>query len=368
MKILTTKFINSPSEIKPSPKVVDCFDEQVKELFFIRNPQFRFNKYSDQEFIEFKKRTPSGLWHYFPWLNTAVHLLPESEFFELRTARNKNLITQNEQETFYNSTIAFAGLSVGSHAAITIAMTGGAKRFKIADPDTISISNLNRLRYGVQALGSAKVLVAAQTILEINPYATIYIYEEGITKENLSNFIAGDNLSPKCDILVEGVDNLAIKIFLRQEAKKQKIPVIMATDNGDGIILDVERYDISPNLQLFNGALDNFSINDFESFSPQELPKLATKVAGPEYIVTRMLESLTEVGKTLYSWPQLGTAASFTGVVSAFIARAILTKQNIESGKYNINLNELLNAGFKEFNLREQDNLKRNSILKLMGL
>jgi len=356
-----------------SNTVIDVYEDQLQELFFIRNPQFRFNPDYKNLLSEFitaetgdKDLTVCGNWFYFDWSHTLVHLLEEDSFFELRTARNKNLITTEEQQNFYNATVAVAGLSVGSHGALTIVMTGGAKNIKLADFDVISVSNLNRLRYGSDNLGQTKTMIAARQILAMNPYAQVFVYPQGVTTDQCQEFLAGSELSPRADILLEGVDNLEMKILLRQTAYNAKIPVIMATDNGDGIIVDVERYDLEPQPKLFNGTLGNISLETFRSFNPSDLPKLATQVAGPDYIVPRMLASLMQVGNTLYSWPQLGTAASFTGVVAAYLTRAILNKKKISSGKYDINLERIFDqdcADTSTYKRQQEDYLRQMGLI-----
>lgn len=352
--------------------VVDSYSEQLGELFLIRNPRFRFNKDYQNELAQFLSERAGerkeGVWFYFPWNATLARFLPEDEHQELRTARNRNLITGEEQERYYNSVVGIAGLSVGSHAALTIAMTGGARKIKLADPDTVSVSNLNRLRYPATVAGKRKVDVAGQLICEINPYATVYMYPEGITAENIAVFVEGRDTEPRIGFMAEGVDNLEMKILLRERAKIARVPLVMATDNGDGIIVDVERYDLDPNLALFNGALGDISIEAFRSFPPSELPKLATKVAGPDYIVERMLQSLGEVGRTLYSWPQLGTAATFTGVATAYLARRILTGGNIASGKYDMNLESIFESGYNEPGVASSRDSARKKYLSALGL
>ncbi len=365
---------NIKKQVNPA-KVLDSFSEQLHELFLIRNPRFRFNKDFAQELETFindfrqeKTLEETGYWVFFPWNETLVHYLPEVEHLELRTARNKNLISGQEQEKYYNATVGVAGLSVGSHAALTLAMTGGAKNIKLADPDTISVSNLNRLRYGAMQVGLNKTEAAAHFIYEINPYSNIFLYPEGINQDNIEEFVKGSVSVPKLDILLEGVDNLEMKILLREYAKKAGIPVVMATDNGDGIIVDVERYDLEPDLLLFNGALGNFSIEDFRNFPPQQLPQLATKVAGPDYVVPKMLASVFEVGKSLYSWPQLGTAATFTGVATAYLTRNIINNKNIKSGKYDINLDSIFESDYTNLSIAQNRQEERKSLLKNLGL
>lgn len=324
----------SKNQTKQAVFVVDNYEDALLELFLIRNPKYKFGGDYQADFEQFKTIQPEGEWFYFPWDKTAIHYLPEKEYLELRTTRNKYLIKLEEQEKFYNCTVGIAGLSVGSHAALTLAMMGGSKHLKLADPDEVSVSNLNRLRYGASVLGKNKAAVAGQMVAEINPYAELDLFEQGINDQSLDDFLTG------LDVLVEETDNLEMKIILREEAKKRKIPVIMATDNGDGVIADVERYDLNPDLQLFNGALGDFDLNKFKQFPPQDLPKLAGKIAGEELIVERMKYSLTEVGKTLYSWPQLGSAATFSGVVIAYLVRKIVLGEKLDSGKYDLNLDK----------------------------
>ena len=188
-------------------------------------------------------------------IQNVIHYLPDEVHQELRTARNKNLITKEEQEKFYNYTVAIAGLSVGSHPALAIATMGGAKKIKIADADEVSGPNLNRLRYDCSTLGKNKAHLVASHIFQLNPYGEVEIYDNGVTAENMDAFLSG------ADVVIEEVDFLPMKIMLREAARKKGIPLIMATDNGDGVIVDVERYDIDPALRYFNGNAQNNDAN-----------------------------------------------------------------------------------------------------------
>jgi tRNA A37 threonylcarbamoyladenosine dehydratase len=85
---------------------------------------------------------------------------------------------------------------------------------KIADPDDISGSNLNRVRYNFTSVGKNKCDIAAQQIYQINPYAELSAYREGITLDNIDEFLS-------ClDVLVEELDDLEMKIRLRLKAKE----------------------------------------------------------------------------------------------------------------------------------------------------
>lgn len=350
-------------------QVIDVYKEQLEDLFLIRNPQYKFNKDYHGAFESFyeehkqgKSADEIGEWVYFPWNKLLVHYLSDELHQEVRTARNKNLITKEEQANFYNYKVGIAGLSVGSHAALTLGMMGASKVMKLADPDTISASNLNRIRYDYTKVGVSKCALAVEQIYQMNPYAEVYDFPQGITDDNIHEFLSG------IDVLVEEMDNLEMKIRLRLEAKKMGIPVIMATDNGDNIIVDIERYDLDPDLKIFNGVAGDLTLEEFQKFPPQELPKLATKIAGADMVMPKMMASLLEVGRTLYSWPQLGDAATLSGVAIAYLIKRMANGEKIRSGKLEVNLDSIFDPDYHtDEAVKERDEF-RDKFQKTIGL
>ncbi|MDP6387663.1 MAG: ThiF family adenylyltransferase [Candidatus Pacebacteria bacterium] len=349
--------------------VIDKYDELLEDLFLVRNPRFKFEPNYQKELEEFinehKGKKPLekvGEWFYFPWNNILIHYLPDKMHQEIRTARNKNIITKDEQEKFYNTTVGVAGLSVGSHGVLTLSMMGGSKTIKVSDPDVVSGSNLNRIRHDFTVVGRNKCDIAVEQLYQINPYAKVHLYNKGITEENINEFLSG------IDILVEELDNLEMKIRLRIKAKELGIPVIMATDNGDNVIVDIERYDLDKNTEIFNGAVGHLTLKEFQKISPQEMPRLATKIAGPKVVVPRMLMSILEVGKTLYSWPQLGDAATLSGIAIAYTVRRIALGEKVKSGKIEINLDAIFDPDYHaEEAIDARENIRKN-FLKIIGL
>ena len=353
----------------PVERELDNYRELLGELFLVRNPHFRFGGDHTHELAAFFEEhfaggpeAKAGAWAYFPWSKMLIHYLKEAEHLELRTARNKNLITADEQAKFYGCRVGIAGLSVGSHAALTLAMMGGAQALKLADPDTISGSNLNRIRADFTDVGTKKIDFVSRQIYQMNPYAEISEYGEGVSAANIPEFMDG------LDVLVEELDQFEMKIRLRLEAKKRGIPVVMATDNGDNIIFDIERYDLIPGLQIFNGSLGNFTLEDLAKTLPTEFPKIATKIAGTSLVVPRMLGSVLEVGRTLYSWPQLGDAATLAGVAVAYVVRKLALKEPLRNGKLEVNLNSVFDADYSTPEGVAARESGRKKILDLLGL
>ncbi|MDP2926609.1 MAG: ThiF family adenylyltransferase [bacterium] len=339
--------------------VIDRLRTQIEELFLLRNPKLRFAGNEERQkglkiFLAELPAVKAGVWVYFPWQNQLVTFLKEPLHQELRTARNVYLISKKEQKKFYRARIGILGLSIGSQAALTLTMTGGAKYLKLADPDEISGSNLNRIRSPFSDLGVNKAVAVARQILGINPYSRFRVYPKGLTEQNLNEFL----LKPKLDLLIEEMDNLYLKIKLREKAREARIPVIMATDNGDNIIIDVERYDLNPHYSILHGRLGKLKADDLKNINPTELSKITARIAGAEIATLRMIESVAEVGKTIYSWPQLGNAATLCGGVLTYVARKIILGEKIKEGRIDFNADRLFDS------LAADDSIRRKKLLK----
>ncbi|MBI3589393.1 MAG: ThiF family adenylyltransferase [Candidatus Liptonbacteria bacterium] len=326
--------------------VVDDYKEQLHELFAVKNPSKVFAPTFKDELLahiagleQEKPLTNHGKWVYFPWISTFVHILDEEDFQLVRTARNKNLINAEEQEKFYNATIGIGGLSVGNSVALAVVLQGGGKRMKLADFDTLALTNTNRVRAGVENLGVRKVEVTARQIYQINPYAEIEIFPDGLTKENISQFFTG---LPKLDIVIDELDNLAVKVLIREEAKKNRIAVVMAADNGDNGLVDIERYDLNPETPFFHGRMGDVSYEKLVNLDKMGIGRLIVQHIGVETVTNRVHESMPQIGRTIVSWPQLGGAALLNGSAVAYVVRKILNGQPIEENRALISLDEKL--------------------------
>ncbi|MBM3261681.1 hypothetical protein FJY93_04675 [Candidatus Kaiserbacteria bacterium] len=327
--------------------ISDDYEEQLRELYGVQNPSHVYTPGFKDEFAahlaDLKAQKPlsqHGLWVYFPWRNTASHILPESEYHLVRTARNQNLITRDEQEKFYNATIGIAGLSVGSSVAFALALSGGPRRMKLADMDRLALSNTNRILCGADRLGILKVEMAARTIYEVNPYAQIELHSEGLTPDNIDAFFEG------LDIIIDEIDDLSVKYLIRQQAQKRRIAIVMAADNGDNAVVDIERFDLDPETPFFHGRMGDVSYEMLKSLDKFGIGRLITKWVGSENVTERMQGSLMEMGKSIVSWPQLGGAALVNGAAVAYCVRKILNGQPLEMSRALISMDEKLVPGY----------------------
>ena len=75
----------------------DTVEEQLVELLITRAPGLKENPggLAEAVVLELGQREwdQYGCWVYYPWRQSLVHLLAESDFIELRTNRNRNRIT-----------------------------------------------------------------------------------------------------------------------------------------------------------------------------------------------------------------------------------------------------------------------------------
>lgn len=336
---------NSITKLPGKTRIVQAYKNSLKELFFIRHPKIKKQSSGAASLLQdfLKKTKIKPVWIYYPEQRIAVCTVPEKYYFELRTSRNRNLITEKEQQNFRNMSAGIAGLSVGSCVLSALVVSGGPKKIKIADFDTLEISNLNRIKARLADVGKNKIQIAAREVWDIDPFTQLNLFDKGLTENNLKKFLLG---SPKLKVFIDEMDSLPLKISARFLCKKNKIPVIMATDNGDSVVLDVERFDLEPKRKIFHGLLGNISPKLLENLDYKHWLSLATKIVGPEYLTPKMQLSLLEIGKTLPAVPQLGAVASIAGASICLALRNISNNQAMPSGRYVISLEEKLTLGY----------------------
>jgi len=334
----------------PITRVIDNYDEQLAEALVSRQPQLYQASYevkhaSLEEYLKkhYTHRPPwrMGSWVYYPWSGYLVHVLEKAVFLEARTVRNRDLITAKEQETFAAYRVGCAGMSVGSNAALALLLQGGSNQLKIADGAVLSGSNLNRVVAGVHDIGSIKADVIARNLYETNPYLEIDC-SANITAQNVARFF--DEPWP-LDVVVDEIDDLEVKIYLRVEARRRGIPVVMATDLGDDVMLDVERYDLDKSLPLFHGLAGEIETVLGKQLTRREWLKYATTIINTKNVPLRMQQSLLKIGSKLVAQPQLGGTALMAGSVVAYALRQLALGHSLKSGRMIISLDEELLQG-----------------------
>lgn len=344
MDCAVTLFTSTDAALKkisadPTVTKIDLFEHCLEELFEVEHPWL---KSGDPIYAETYRRYhqdwekrgalhEQGIWAYYPWSKTLVHLPEKSVFRKLRTCRNRNLVTEAEQEQLLQKNIGIAGMSVGSNILNVMAMSGVGGTYRIADFDEISVPNLNRLMAPLTAVTMHKGVYYGRRTLELDPFTDVKVFEEGLREQDFEEFF----LEPKLDLFVEEVDTPTIKLSSRIFARKHGIPVIMAADNGDGVFVDVERFDLEPDLMPFHGRASQKLLDTIrEGMTFSERLVMIAEIAGLSEATPRMQDSIQEVGTFLNTWPQLGTAAVTAGTAMTFVAKRILLGLPMPTGRY----------------------------------
>lgn len=348
----------------------DKIFDQLKELIKCQNPSLKISENEYQKLIDQHINEGDiyeyGVWVYYPWNQRLVHLLDNDEFIEVRTNRNQYKITKQERNLLSKKKIGIIGLSVGQSIALTLAMERSCGELRLADFDTLELSNLNRIRTGVFNLGESKVVIAAREIAEIDPYLNVSCFFEGLTEDNLNDFFLKNG---KLDLLVDECDGLDMKIISRYKARDLKIPVIM--DTSDRGMLDVERFDLEPNRSLLHGTTSNINPKNIKELSNEDKIPVILQMLGAENISLRGKVSMVEVQQTINTWPQLASSVTLGGAVATDVCRRILLDQFKSSGRYYIDLEELIadkdtkNDNEKQYGTNPFKPLKKEEMLLL---
>lgn len=321
--------------------VYDEIDGQIRELVKCQNPHIRIK---DEDYPKLVAQhfngvpvDEYGVWVYYPWTGRLIHSLDEAEFIEVRTNRNKYKLTTEEQNFLSGKKIGIIGLSVGQSIALTIAMERICGELRLADFDTAELSNLNRIRTGIHNLGLKKTIIAAREIAEIDPFLNVKIFSDGLHKDNMEEFFSEGG---KLDLLVEVCDGLDIKIQSRFKAREMGIPVVM--DTNDRGMMDVERFDLEPERPILHGLAGDLNPDNIKDLTNEQKIPYIFKMVGVDTLSTRLKASMIEVSQSINTWPQLASSVVLGGALTTDVARRILLNQYHDSGRYYIDIDELI--------------------------
>ena len=273
-------------------------------------------------------------WVYYPWRRAAVRLLAPRSFATLRLDRNRNRLTSAEQSKVRRLRVGVVGLSAGHTIAHTLAMEGLVGELRLADFDSIDLSNLNRIPASVMDLGMNKSIVAARRIAEIDPYLPVSVEKAGVTRENLPHFLDG------LDLVIEECDSLDMKVLVREMCRERHIAVIMET--SDRGVLDVERFDLEPDRPVFHGLLGDMDSTRLAGLSTAQKAPFVMRIIGTREASSRGAASLLEVGQTITGWPQLGSEVTLGAATVCAAVRRYGLGAALPSGRVRFDVEEVL--------------------------
>ena len=199
-----------------------------------------------------------------------IDALVDNEF-----SRNIGLLSEQEQERLLLSRVAVVGAGgVGGLHILTLARLGIGK-FNIADPDTFEAANVSRqFGAGSSTFGRNKAEVLAEMVADINPQAEVTTFVQGVTEQNLDEFLGNAN------VLVDGIDFFEFttrrKIFIA--ARKKGMHAITCAPLGFGSTLQT----FSPDGMDFDTY---FGTNEHQSYE-RNLAAFAAGLAPSPYHIS----------------------------------------------------------------------------------
>jgi ThiF family len=226
---------------------------------------------------------------------------------------------------------------VGSNILAALVRHGIGGTFSLADHDHLATSNLNRTQGRLLDVGVPKGQLAARAVWELDPSATCIVYPDGLDDDTAGTFVAGS------DVVFDEVDDFRLKVQLRLAARRHSKPLLMATNLGDTVLIDVERWDEPQDgLEPFNGQLDGVSLNELNhsNQSPEQTSRFAAQVIGVGNVPLRALASLPLINRELVGRPQVASTAAMAGGLAAMAARCVLLGAPLCSGRYRVSLTE----------------------------
>lgn len=272
-------------------------------------------------------------WIFYPWRRLLISVLGPTLFRRVRLDRNRHKITDAEQLRLSELAIGVVGLSVGHSIAYNLALEGLCGRLRLADFDTVELSNLNRIPVGIADIGLNKAVSAARRIAELDPYLPVDIQPRGLTSETISDFFQG------LDLLIEECDSLDIKILARETARAQHIPVLMET--SDRGLFDAELFDAEPGRPLLHGLLGDIDAASMQGLSTHDKAPYIMRILETGQLSARMAASMAEIDRTITSWPQLGGDV-LLGAATVATAIRKYARGDLRSGRIRIDLDQEL--------------------------
>jgi threonine dehydrogenase-like Zn-dependent dehydrogenase len=243
----------------------------------------------------------------------------EGDFYRQLTERNAD--DAAAQEALATATILVAGCGSIGGAAVEPLARLGARRFLLADPGEYEVNNLNRQNATLSDIGRNKAEVAAERVLAINPHASVRVFPEGVTADNVEELTTG------CDIVVDGVDvttmsGLRAKHVLHEQACRRRLPLLTGWDMLGAQYVRV--YDYRRLRRVLDGRL---SRDDLDRLSVwQVLHRLVPARYVPLEMVTLARANLTN---PQFTFPQLVYAADLFGAVSSHVVAQVLAGRQV---------------------------------------
>ncbi len=193
--------------------------------------------------------------------------------------RTKKLIGEVALEKLENAKVIIYGIGGVGSFAVEGLVRAGVGNLSLVDPDNIDVTNINRqIHSNVNTVGQSKIEVMKKRILEINPQASVKIYNP----KNL-DFEEQELIDESYSYVIDAVDTVKTKINIIERAKKMGVPVISAMGAGNKLdatkfeVADINKTDVCPLARTIRKELRKRNIKDVKVVYSKEEPVVKEK-------------------------------------------------------------------------------------------
>jgi len=190
-------------------------------------------------------------------------------------SRTELLFGKDAMERLSKARVAVFGIGgVGGYTVEALARSG-VGTLDLIDDDRICLTNLNRQLHALRStVGSFKVDVAKERILEINPKAEVNTYKLFYTPETAEQFDFSNY-----DYIVDAIDTVTGKLELVTRAQEKGTPIISSMGAGNKLdptlfeVADIYETSICPLARVMRRELRRRGITHLKVVYSKEMPK-----------------------------------------------------------------------------------------------
>lgn len=192
-------------------------------------------------------------------------------------SRTELLLGTGGMERLRGSTVAIFGVGgVGSHCIEALARSGIGSLI-LVDNDTVSLTNINRQSIAYHStIGQYKTRVMAERIHDINPQASVTVFETFVLPDNLEGLF--DRMPGPVDYVIDAIDTVTAKLALTVYAQKNRIPIISSMGTGNKLhpelfqITDLSKTSVCPLCKVMRRELKKRNIFHLKVLYSREEP------------------------------------------------------------------------------------------------
>lgn len=211
-----------------------------------------------------------------------INLMKGQVGMQNQFTRTELLIGKDGLEKLKNAKVAVYGVGgVGSYVVEGLARAG-VGHIALMDKDYVDITNINRQIHTTHnTIGKSKVEVEKERILEINPEATVDIYQID-TLEKPEEEIIDSSFT----YVVDAVDTVTTKLKLIEKANTENVPIISAMGTANKLdptkfeVSDIYKTSVCPLCKVMRKELKKRNIPKLKVIYSKEEPIKVEKVDG----------------------------------------------------------------------------------------